>query len=438
MQWNTLRGMWTTLNLGAKNLLLHKLRSALTVLGVVLGSGSVIAMLAIGEGSKREALARIRQLGAENLIIRSVKPGQTGEDAHSGSGQTGQRISRVLEYGLRHKDYDLLLATIPTLRLSVPTALVRRDAHHRARRMSNARLLATTPDYLIIKNLKLRRGRFLTAADLESTRNVAILGAGAAKRLFSFEDPLEKTLLLGEDVYRVVGTLAAQAAASTVPGAMGEHDFNDDIYIPLSAARRRFGELQRIRTTGSSDFERTQLHEIVLQVNDTSLVQQTATMARRLLNRQHPGANDFQVEVPLELLRQAEQEKRLWNWVLGSIAGISLLVGGIGIMNIMLATVTERTREIGIRRALGAKRRDITWQFMAETVILSSTGGLLGILFGTAIPVAVSHVSEIETAVTVWSVLLAFSVSLGTGVVFGIYPARRAALMDPIEALRRL
>jgi len=236
--------------------------------------------------------------------------------------------------------------------------------------------------------------------------------------------------------FRVVGVLHPQGSGSAVPGAGGSQDFNQDIYIPLSAARHRFGELKIIVSAGSFQFERNQLSEITLTVSDENLVSQTAAMARKLLEANHPKASDIEVMVPLELLHQAEEEKRIWNLVLGSIAGISLLVGGIGIMNIMLATVTERTREIGIRRALGARRLDITIQFLVESVILSATGGLLGIVFGIGVPVAVTYFSRIDSYLQWWPMPLAFLISVGIGVLFGVYPARRAALMDPIEALR--
>ncbi len=429
--------MWhVTFKLGVKNILLHKLRSALTVLGVVLGVGSVIAMLAIGEGSKREALEQIKRLGANNVIIRSVKPGQKGEQESDASSVNEQQRTWVLEYGLKYKDLERLVATLPTVRRVLPVALIRKHAQRGHRIVMNARVLGTTPEYSLVKNVEVQRGRFITDADLDQTANVAVLGAGAARSLFSYEDPIGEPILIGADVYRVVGVLEEQSAAGVVPGAAEQTDFNNDIIIPLSAAQRRFGELQMIAAAGSRSFERVQLSEITLTVSDTTLVTQTAAMARKILLKTHPKADDFEIQVPLELLRRAEQEKRIWNLVLGSIAGISLLVGGIGIMNIMLATVTERTREIGIRRPFGAKRRDITVQFLIETVTLSSAGGLLGILLGLAIPEAVSRLAEIRTYVTWWSVLLAFGISAGIGVVFGIYPARRAALMDPIEALR--
>ena len=404
------------------------------MLGVILGVGSVIAMLAVGEGSKKEALERIRQLGANNVIIRSVKP--AGQEEDDSATAATQSRARVLEYGLKHSDFERLKATLPTIKKAVPIALVVQDAQNRHRRMPNARILGTTPDLLDVKNLAVYRGRFITNVDNFNTRNIAVLAAGAAERLFKFEDPVGESVLLGADVYRVVGVLDAQGSGNATPGAVGQQDLNDDIYIPLACAQHRFGDMQMIRSAGNRSYEMSQLNEITLTVSDASFVSQTAAMVRKLLNRSHPGADDFEIQVPLELLHQAEQEKRIWNLVLGCIAGISLLVGGIGIMNIMLASVTERTREIGIRRALGAKRADITYQFLVETVLLSSIGGTLGVVFGVTIPFAVSTLAEIETVVSLWSVLMAFGISMGIGIVFGIYPARRAALMDPIEALR--
>ncbi len=422
-----------TLQLGIKSLLLHKLRSLLTMLGVILGVGSVIAMLAIGEGSKREALERIRLLGATNVIIRSVKPDhqETGEESSN-----EQTTSRVMEYGLQYKDLDRLTATLPTIERALPITLVRKRAQATHRAIPNARILGTTTDYLSVKNLRVRRGRFLSEPDLERKTNVVVLSAGAAEKLFNFEDPLGKPIRLGSMVFRVVGVLYPQATGSAVAGAIGSQDFNQDIYIPLSAARSRFGELKIIVSAGSTQFERNQLSEITLTVSDENFVSQTAAMARKLLEPNHPKFADIEVQVPLELLQQAEEEKRIWNLVLGSIAGISLLVGGIGIMNIMLATVTERTREIGIRRALGARRIDITIQFLVESVVLSSTGGLLGIAFGIGVPIAVTYFSEVDSYIQWWTTPLTFAISVGIGGVFGVYPARQAAMLDPIEALR--
>ena len=424
----------TAIKVGIKNLMLHKLRSVLTVLGVILGAGSVIAMLAIGEGSKRQALEQIRQLGANNVIVRSVKPGQGGGEQSDTTASQQQNI--VLEYGLKYQDLERIKATIPTITDVVPIALIQKPVFFEHHWIPNGRILGTTADYQRVKKFRLRRGRFVTAADDWNTANVAVLGAGAAQRLFQFRDPIGQPVLLGDDVYRVVGVLAGHSSGNSTPGAVGQQDLNDDIFIPLSCVRHRFGEVQSISSAGSMNFEKTELNEITIRVADASHVSQTAGMVRAILKRSHPNEDDFRLVIPLELLRRAEEEKRIWNIVLGSIAGISLAVGGIGIMNIMLASVTERTREIGVRRALGAKRRDITLQFLIETMLLSSLGGVLGVLLGICIPIVVSHFSEIETVVQWWSVLLAFGISVAIGVVFGIYPARRAAMMDPIEALR--
>jgi putative ABC transport system permease protein len=425
----------TSLKLAVRNLLLHKLRSSLTMLGTILGVSSVIAMLAIGEGSKREAVEQIRQLGATNVIIRSVKPKAAAGDENS-EDEGSSRSTHVLEYGLFHKDFEILRATLPTIRRIVPIAVVRKNIVRGARRLRYGRVLGVTPEYLEVKNLDLSRGRFITPPDLVNTANVVILGDGAAGLLFSYEDPIGKSVLIGDSAYRVVGILRSQASGSATPGAVGQQDFNNDIYIPLTAVRRRLGEIQSVTQGGDKNFERNELSEITLTTWTEDQVSQTAAMARVILERSHGERKDFELKVPLELLRQAEREKDLWNLVLGSIAGISLLVGGIGIMNIMLATVTERTREIGVRRALGAKRRDITIQFLIETIALSASGGIVGVLLGVAVPLIVTEFSGIETALIWWSAPLAFGISVGIGIIFGIYPARRAALMDPIEALR--
>ena len=308
--------LWITLQLGVRNLMLHKLRSFLTMLGTILGVGSVIAMLAIGEGSKRKAVEQIRQLGATNVIIRSIKPAPEN-DSDTASSSATQQTSRVLEYGLKYRDFERLEATIPTVVRALPISQLRKDAQHGRRRIANARILGTTPLCPVVKNLRVHRGRFLTDTDLRNTANVCVLGAGAANRLFGYEDPLGKDLLLGAAAYRVVGVLGQQAGDVGHGGASNQDGYNNDIYIPLTAARRRFGELQLIVRAGSIEFERTQLSEITLTVTDEKLVSQTAAMARAILEKSHTRENDYEVQVPLELLRQAEQEKRIWHCPVG-------------------------------------------------------------------------------------------------------------------------
>ncbi|MCR9291237.1 MAG: ABC transporter permease [bacterium] len=438
--------MWiATFKLAARNLLLHKLRSFLTILGTILGVASVIAMLSVGEGSKKAAVDQIRQLGANNIMVRSVRPGSGGKNDGGSSTNSGsqQSSSRVLAYGLKHEDLRVLeglkqldhnSSTVASQ--IVPISLLRKDCQHTRHRMPNARILGTTPELLQVKNLKMARGRFLNHDDLQEFANVVVLSEGAARKLFSFEDPLGQNVLIDKGAFRVVGILRQQGSGNARAGQIGADDLNEDLYIPISSSRSRFGELQRIVSAGSRSYELNELSEIAISVESEEVVPQTAEMVRKLLSTKHKNDHEYEVVVPLELLQQAEHEKKIWNIVLGSIAGISLLVGGIGIMNIMLATVTERTREIGIRRAIGAKRRDIIRQFLFETVVLSTTGGLIGVIIGVSLPWAVTRFAGIPTLTSAWSILVAFAISVFTGVIFGVYPARKAAMMNPIEALR--
>jgi putative ABC transport system permease protein len=440
--------MWlATLKLAVRNLLLHKMRSSLTLLGTILGVASVIAMLSIGEGSKQDALDRIRGLGAENVIVRTVRPAaKAGEESDGGSQSGVVTTSRykVNAYGLTYADLRSL-QELPTGENVVPVMTKKHDVSHQRYRISQTRVLATTPELLKVRKMKVRRGRFLQQRDLDTMSNVAVLADGAARKLFGFGDPLDQPVLIGGTAFRVIGVLEEGDSGLARPGQSEGDDANRDIMVPLTTGRARFGFLKREGSRGSREFDRVELNEITLAVHSegasgedaASRVIPTADMIRSLLEKSHAGRNDYQVLVPLELMAQAEHEKRIWNLVLGAIAGISLLVGGIGIMNIMLATVTERTREIGIRRAIGAKRRDIIRQFLLETTVLSAMGGVLGIVLGVAIPIVVTSVAGMKTATSAGSIALAFGISVATGIIFGVYPAYKAAAMSPIEALRK-
>ena len=437
---------WATLKLAIRNLLLHKMRSSLTLLGTILGVASVIAMLSIGEGSKQDALDRIRGLGANNVIVRTQKPSsQPGDSGSSGTQPAMVTTSRykVNAYGLTYADLRTL-QKLPTGETVVPVMMKRHDASNGRNRISQARIIATTPELASVRKIEIDRGRFIDQQDLESMSNVAVLTGGAAVRLFGFNDPLGQPILVGGVAFRVVGILRDRDSGVARAGESEGNDANQDIFIPLDTGRGRFGFLSREGSRGSREYQRVELSEITLAVagdgeqsEASSRVVPTANMVRGILEKSHAGKSDYQVLVPLELMEQAAHEKRIWNLVLGAIAGISLLVGGIGIMNIMLATVTERTREIGIRRAIGAKRKDIIRQFLLETTVLSAMGGVLGIVLGVAIPIAVTMLAGMQTATSITSIVLAFGISVATGIIFGVYPAYKAAAMNPIEALRK-
>jgi len=420
--------IWRALKLGMKSLLLHKLRSGLTVLGIVFGVAAVISMLAIAEGTSRVAQEQIRALGATNIIIRSVKPSEETQ-------ATGGRPSRILNYGLKYSDFDRIVSTIPTIRKVLPIREIRKQIR-RGSYFFDGRVVGTTEDYADFNLLQMAKGRFLTATDNEKYENFAVLAHDTAKQLFPYEDPIEQSIKLGADYYTVVGVTDKRESSAGIGGSLAAQDFNRDVYIPLNTCRLRFGERIIDNRSGSMQAEETQLTQITVQVGTMDEVLPTVPLIEAAYEPYHPK-KDVEKTVPYDLLVAAEKQARQFSIILGTIAAISLLVGGIGIMNIMLATVTERTREIGIRRALGAKRRDITQQFLIETVALSGVGGLLGVVLGFTIPqIIVYFIPEQKAIVTGASVMLAFSISVAIGILFGIYPARRAALMDPIEALR--
>lgn len=411
--------------LGVFSLLLHKLRSALTTLGVLFGVASVIAMLAIAEGGSEEAQEQIRQLGSQNVILRSIKP----PEAAQGSGQQ----TRVSSYGLKTADLERVVDTFPGLSQVVPIRQLQQEVRL-GTIASTPRVLATVPAYQELTGRVLWGGRFLTTEDARTTKNVCVLSYETARVLSPFKSPINERIRVGGNYFTCVGVLMPRVPLSEDQPTPGQESMGE-LFVPLSTARKWFGDIQVKVRSGSRDMEEVQLHEIIVGVAEPQNVSFVAASARAML-AQHHEKRDYELIVPLELLMRAEETKRIFNIVLGSIAGISLLVGGIGIMNVMLATVTERTREIGVRRALGAKRHHIVTQFLVETVVLSVGGGLAGILVGLLIPQIIEHFTEMTTIVTPTAPLLAFGISAGVGIIFGLYPAWRASRMDPVEALR--
>ncbi|MCL5269076.1 MAG: ABC transporter permease [bacterium] len=424
---------WRTIRLGAINVRAHKMRSILTVLGIVFGVCSVISMLSIGEGASREVQDQIKRLGSLNIIIESTKPPQNQADEQSNN--------MVMDYGLKYADAERLHATLPTIKISVPIKARTEDLRYSSHKVTTE-LVATVPWFLDNTTLKiLPGGRFFTSLDMERFSNVCVLGSKEARELFLYEDPLGKSIQVGSDVYRVIGIIddsdRASAPAAGTSATEGEELASQtaNCFVPLTTLRSREGDFIHRRQQGQLTFERIELSEVILNIRDISDVLPTAKIVEKTLAAYHPRS-DYRLVVPLRMMEEARKTKRIFTIVLSSIAAISLLVGGIGIMNIMLATVSERTREIGVRRALGARRRDILSQILVETLLLSAGGGLLGMALGAVIPMVVTRLTKMPTFLTPMAFILSFSVSVAIGLIFGLYPARRAATMDPIEALR--
>ncbi len=438
------RRFFKKLRLGFNSLLLHKLRSGLAILGILIGVTAVIWLVAMGEGVSYQAQQQIKDLGATNIIVRSIKPPQESSTAGG---------SMFIEYGLLRADFDRIVSNVPTVRQAVPMREIRREIRNGDRTV-DAKLVGCTPEYFDLNHLRMSRGRFLSDPDCDGADNLAVLAHKTAQTLFPYENPIGRTVQIGADFYVVIGQTAQRTASAAIGGSLEAREYDLDVYIPLSTLRWRIGDMVVTARSGSREGEIVQLSQVTVTVSDLNEVDEAADIITTVLEKYHKTA-DFAVVVPKELLRQAEMMRAMFNVLLVLIAGISLLVGGIGIMNIMLATVTERTREIGIRRALGATQGDITQQFITETVVLAGTGGLLGVLFGFLCKPAVSglrqlldqvfpdlmaslppNIHDLQPRIAPWSIVVAFGISVAVGMVFGLYPARRAALMDPIEALR--
>ncbi|MBI1842365.1 MAG: ABC transporter permease [Verrucomicrobia bacterium] len=424
--WHRLRRAF---RLGLKSLRVHGLRSFLTALGIVFGVCSVIAMLAIGEGASFEAQEQIKNLGSENILVHSVKPPEDRKVSDAGS------QSFVLQYGLTRIDLRRIEESIPGVLLTLP-ARVTKDYVWNISHRVDCDIVGTLARYPIVRNHRVAQGRFFTEREMDAKANVCVLSSEVVSSLFPLDSPLGRQVRIGSAYYQVVGVMEDRGSVAALEGPQDSNRGSlNRIFIPLETARERFGEVYMRERSGSMESERVELHEITVRARSTEQVRPVAEAIRGALAHGHKR-KDYEMIVPLELLRRAERTKQIFSIVLGSIAAISLLVGGIGIMNIMLATVTERTREIGIRRALGARQRDIVTQFLVETVLLSGAGGIMGVMAGLAVPWMVTHFSGMRTIVVPWAPVLAFSISALVGIVFGIYPALRAARMDPVEALR--
>jgi len=425
--------------LGIKSLVLQKMRAGLAALGIFIGTTTVIWLVAVGEGVSYRAQQQILELGAKNVIVRTMNP-NSGSDRDSNS--------RVKAYGLLRTDYRRIVENIPNIRRAIPMRELRFELRV-GNRSADAKLVGCVEDYLELNQLEIARGRWLTPRDRR--KKYVVLADDTAKRLFPFENPIGKTIWVGSEFYKVIGQTKPRTASAAIGGSLDSRDYNLDAYIPLETLRQRVGDLVMKRVGGEFQGEQVELTQITVEVEHIEDVDETAQIIETLLRKFHEK-EDYAVVIPKELLRQAERTRAMFNVLLVVIAGISLFVGGIGIMNIMLATVTERTREIGIRRALGATRSHIIQQFLIETVVLTASGGLLGVLFGLAVgplfrglragvtlmspDLLPPIVYKLEPRIAPWSVLLSLLISLGVGLVFGVYPARQAAHMDPIEALR--
>jgi putative ABC transport system permease protein len=408
---------FSDLPLAAENLLAQKIRTALTGLGMVFGVGAVIGMLAIGAGARQESLRFIEELGVRNLLVES-RPATGPEEF---------QVRRRSSPGLTERDVRILQANIDTLELISPRKSLRPSRLLPKPPHDPTDLYGVQSSYAAIHNLGTKEGNFFDAQQEAASAPVCVLGEKAKVELLGYGSAVGKHIKVNDTWLQVMGVLSRQLASGSANSGAAAEDRNNIIYIPLNSFQYRFWD---------NNFFRDDLDGIDLRLKPGADSIETAKVVTAILNSTHHNIPDFSVVIPADLLAQQQRTQTIFTYVMVAIAAISLLVGGIGIMNIVLATVMERTREIGVRRATGARRNDIVRQFLTESVLISVSGGILGIAFGYGLSWLIARTAEWKTIVTTSSVFIAFGVSVAVGVIFGIYPAVKASRVDPIEALR--
>ncbi|MTI30789.1 ABC transporter permease [Xanthovirga aplysinae] len=423
--------------------LANKLRSVLTGLGIIFGVAAVISMMAIGNGAQKEILEQIKLVGVNNIVIKPIIE-QSEEKLDE---ESEKREKKKFSPGLSLTDAYSILGIIPNIQQISPEVQIETHLIKNGIRRS-AKLVGVEPNYFSLGSFELADGKMFNEDQLKRGEAVCIIGKSVQTKFFSDEDPIGKKIKCGSHWLKVIGVLKERIVSDKSKAALGVRDYNMDVYAPIKTVLIRYRNrslitkaMLRKGNDEDEDEEKPeenyhQLDRLVVQVNSTESLEATAEIMSRMLKRRHYGVVDYEISIPELLLKQQQRTKSIFNIVLGAIAGISLLVGGIGIMNIMLASVLERIKEIGLRLAMGAKKQDIIIQFLLEAMMISVTGGIVGVLLGVTIALIISEIAAIPTIITFISVFISFMVAATVGLIFGIAPARKAASQNPIASLR--
>ncbi len=427
-----------SVRIGMTGILVHRIRSVLTALGIIFGVAAVIAMMSIGEGARLEALEQIRLMGVNNIIIRTRE--QTV--------QTFENAKANFSPGLTALDADAITQVCPGVKTVVPHWEKTTPAQHNADKVE-VKLIGTTPEFLSCYGYQMSAGRFFDQSHMADQANVCVLGGDVKNKLFHFEQPIGQSVKIDDQWFSIIGVMARQLAPSKKVDNLEVRNLNVDVYIPLTTAQSKLVRYKsqsngaNVRFTGGgisvsnnkNPRPKMELDQITVKLVSEDRIDETTDIIERILARRHFGVADYDIIVPEALVQQSQKTQQIFNVVMGAIASISLLVGGIGIMNIMLASVLERTKEIGIRRAVGATRVDVLTQFLFEALFISVVGGIIGIIIGWLLTSAITLYAGWPTVVSLPAVILAFTVSAAVGVGFGYYPAKKAAGQNPIESL---
>ena len=447
--------LFANLYIAVDAVIANKIRSLLTALGIIFGVAAVIAMLAIGNGAQQEILNQIKLVGVNNIVVKPIIE-QKDEKIDE---QVGKKDKKKFSPGLTIRDVRGIQANVPGLTKISPEIILDTYVIRNGFRRS-AKLVGVEPTYFEIYDFQLSEGRMFSPEQLKSGAPVCVIGHSIKTKFFPTENPVSKTIKVGSHWLTIVGVLQERVVSTSSISKLGIRDFNMDVYIPLQSILIRYKNRDLITAEAlrlasqksrgmiffsdpnaaeSEDKEKKNYHQLdrlVIQVDETGRLQSTAEIISRLLKRKHYDVVDYEIEIPELLLKQQQRTNDIFNYVLGAIAGISLLVGGSGIMNIMLASVLERIKEIGLRLSIGAKKSDVVQQFLFEAVMISVSGGIIGVILGVSMAYVVSTFANIPTIITFSSIVLSFGVAATVGLIFGIAPARRAASQDPITSLR--
>ncbi|MDD2644595.1 MAG: ABC transporter permease [Bacteroides sp.] len=393
----------------------HKFRSFLTMLGIIFGVASVIAMLSIGEGAKREAIAKYQDLGVNNIIIREKKLSDSEQE----------EVRAKFSPGLTLQDAEVIEEIVPGVSYIAAQAELNTDVKFHDKTVKST-VIGVTPTYLNMMNYVIEKGDYISPLQYDNRLKVCVIGKGVAQSLFQKENPIGQMIKIEDQWLEIIGVLESKTLFTETVGELAARDLNTDVFIPLTTFLNRFPR----------KVLENEIQQITVQIDNSGRLVESSKLINEILQRHHFKNEDYGIVIPYELLKQEEKERQIYNFLLGAIAAISLIVGGIGIMNIMLANVTERTREIGIRRSIGARKSDIMSQFVTEAVVISITGGIIGVILGVTLSLFVNIFTDVSTYIKAYSIFIAFAFSVVVGIGFGYLPAKNAANLEPVDSLR--
>lgn len=393
----------------------HKFRSFLTMLGIIFGVASVIAMLSIGEGAKREAIAKYQDLGVNNIIIREKKLSDSEQE----------EVRAKFSPGLTLQDAEVIEEIVPDVSYIAAQAELNTDVKFHDKTVKST-VIGVTPTYLNMMNYVIEKGDYISPLQYDNRLKVCVIGKGVAQSLFQKENPIGQMIKIEDQWLEIIGVLESKTLFTETVGELAARDLNTDVFIPLTTFLNRFPR----------KVLENEIQQITVQIDNSGRLVESSKLINEILQRHHFKNEDYGIVIPYELLKQEEKERQIYNFLLGAIAAISLIVGGIGIMNIMLANVTERTREIGIRRSIGARKSDIMSQFVTEAVVISITGGIIGVILGVTLSLFVNVFTDVSTYIKAYSIFIAFAFSVVVGIGFGYLPAKNAANLEPVDSLR--